>query len=227
MSDNTHDSQHDLRQSPQFWTTAFATLVDEAFSASAAGEHRRSLSYADEISRAAARLTNTVVGNARRAGRSWAQIGAGLGVSKQSAWEKWRHLDGATSRTPLQEEQHLAVVVTIGVRLVHDDGPQFGADLLSCLERGSRAWADQVARDLRAQPYLRPVQEVEDETHWLRVAPYDWITARIPELAAWLLSAQADDVPPADAECQFAVVLDHLTDIEELNRDLADQAATC
>ena len=37
------------------------------------------------------------VPSARRAGRSWAEIAARLGVTRQSAWEKWRQMDdGAT-----------------------------------------------------------------------------------------------------------------------------------
>lgn len=30
---------------------------------------------------------------ARRAGRAWAEIATGLGITRQSAWEKWRDLD--------------------------------------------------------------------------------------------------------------------------------------
>ena len=33
------------------------------------------------------------VPSARRAGRSWAEIAARLGVTRQSAWEKWREMD--------------------------------------------------------------------------------------------------------------------------------------
>jgi hypothetical protein len=33
------------------------------------------------------------VRNARRARRSWAEIATGLGVSRQSAWERWRDVD--------------------------------------------------------------------------------------------------------------------------------------
>ena len=33
------------------------------------------------------------VRNARRESRSWAEIATGLGVTRQSAWERWRDLD--------------------------------------------------------------------------------------------------------------------------------------
>lgn len=35
----------------------------------------------------------SAVRTARRSGRSWAEIATSLGVSRQSAWEKWRDLD--------------------------------------------------------------------------------------------------------------------------------------
>lgn len=40
---------------------------------------------------------------ARLQGRSWADIGQALGVSRQSAWERWRHLDGAGVGLVLRE----------------------------------------------------------------------------------------------------------------------------
>jgi hypothetical protein len=36
----------------------------------------------------------TAVRTARRAGRSWAEIATKLGVTRQSAWERWREIDG-------------------------------------------------------------------------------------------------------------------------------------
>lgn len=33
------------------------------------------------------------VRNARRDGRTWAWIGETMGMTRQAAWEKWRHLD--------------------------------------------------------------------------------------------------------------------------------------
>lgn len=35
------------------------------------------------------------VGAARAAGASWAEIGKALGISKQSAWERYRHLEAS------------------------------------------------------------------------------------------------------------------------------------
>lgn len=40
------------------------------------------------------------VRNARRHGRSWAEIAVKLGVTRQSAWERWRDLDETASAPP-------------------------------------------------------------------------------------------------------------------------------
>jgi hypothetical protein len=37
---------------------------------------------------------------ARRQGKSWAEIATKLGVTRQSAWERWRDLDDAADRSP-------------------------------------------------------------------------------------------------------------------------------
>jgi hypothetical protein len=43
-----------------------------------------------------------VVNEARRQGKSWTDIGAGLGMTRQSAWERWHQdgdsIEGRTSR---------------------------------------------------------------------------------------------------------------------------------
>ena len=42
------------------------------------------------------------VRTARRHGKSWAEIATRLGVTRQSAWERWRDLDNAeTDRRPV------------------------------------------------------------------------------------------------------------------------------
>ncbi|NJP98445.1 hypothetical protein HCN51_55030 [Nonomuraea sp. FMUSA5-5] len=38
---------------------------------------------------------------------------------------------------------------------------------------------------------------------------------RVPGLAGWLATAGPDDVPPVKAEGQFAMVLEHVTEVEE------------
>jgi hypothetical protein len=40
------------------------------------------------------------VRTARRHGKSWAEIATRLGVTRQSAWERWRDLDGAGAEVP-------------------------------------------------------------------------------------------------------------------------------
>ncbi len=45
---------------------------------------------------------------ARLHGKSWAEIATHLGVTRQSAWERWRDLDGSAESTVLQDAaQHL------------------------------------------------------------------------------------------------------------------------
>lgn len=41
------------------------------------------------------RLQNDLVAYMRERGASWETIGAGLGVARQSAWEKFRHVEGS------------------------------------------------------------------------------------------------------------------------------------
>ena len=45
-------------------------------------------------------LELTAVRTARASGRSWSEIATHLGVSRQSAWERWRDLDDRTPDTP-------------------------------------------------------------------------------------------------------------------------------
>jgi len=51
----------------------------------------------------------TAVRTARRAGRSWSEIATRLGVTRQSAWERWRDLDEA----PASEADTPAAMSTI------------------------------------------------------------------------------------------------------------------
>ncbi len=48
---------------------------------------------------------------ARRDHRSWAEIATRLGVSRQSAWERWRDLDDEPGRTAARETAAAAVTV--------------------------------------------------------------------------------------------------------------------
>ena len=54
----------------------------------------------------------------RRAGRAWAEIATGLGVTRQSAWEKWRDLDDTPAARAAAQAEGEA-----GVAPVTDDAP--------------------------------------------------------------------------------------------------------
>ncbi len=43
-------------------------------------------------------LETRLVRTARERGVSWSEIAAPLGITRQTAWEKWRELDGSESR---------------------------------------------------------------------------------------------------------------------------------
>jgi hypothetical protein len=59
---------------------------------------------------------------ARRAGRSWAEIAARLGVTRQSAWEKWREMDDDAAADVLARAARSAArkVSRRGMRVVPD-----------------------------------------------------------------------------------------------------------
>jgi hypothetical protein len=50
------------------------------------------------------------VRTARRHGKSWAEIATRLGVSRQSAWERWRDVDDETASTDGIQEAEIAAV---------------------------------------------------------------------------------------------------------------------
>jgi transposase-like protein len=52
------------------------------------------------------------VRSARRSGRSWAEIATKLGVSRQSAWERWRDLDVDGGPAPEPARKSAAAVLT-------------------------------------------------------------------------------------------------------------------
>jgi hypothetical protein len=70
------------------------------------GDADRALDALDDISvmrRVLEQAELAAVRTARRAGKSWAEIATMLGVSRQSAWERWRDLDeneGAPTSPP-------------------------------------------------------------------------------------------------------------------------------
>jgi transposase-like protein len=76
------------RGAPDDGDAALAALCD-------VGRLRRLLDQAELIA----------VRTARRHGKSWAEIATQLGVTRQSAWEKWRELDDTQSGPPLPAER--------------------------------------------------------------------------------------------------------------------------
>src|SRR5690348_4930204 len=56
----------------------------------------RALSDVGEVRRLLDQAEFEAVRTARRQGRSWSEIAVRLGVTRQSAWERWRDVDEAT-----------------------------------------------------------------------------------------------------------------------------------
>lgn len=50
------------------------------------------------------------VRSARRHGRSWSEIAVRLGVTRQSAWERWRDVDDDTPPTPARDVRRRSLV---------------------------------------------------------------------------------------------------------------------
>ena len=48
------------------------------------------------------------VRTARRSGKSWAEIATRLGVSRQSAWERWRDVDDESAATDVTQDSGIA-----------------------------------------------------------------------------------------------------------------------
>jgi hypothetical protein len=73
------------------------------WSTEAPSDGRRALDALDDIQLLRHRLDATeleAVRAARRTGRSWAEIATSLGITRQSAWERWRELDGPAGDEP-------------------------------------------------------------------------------------------------------------------------------
>ncbi|HEY3925626.1 MAG TPA: PASTA domain-containing protein [Acidothermaceae bacterium] len=121
------------------------------------------------------------VRTARRHGKSWAEIATKLGVTRQSAWERWRELDEAPSEGPTV--RRLAnpvddVVEAVAAGLVADAS----ATPAEVLER--------TARDLRRRSNVR-VPNVLGTT---------WDDARVALMKVGLVALGPDpDGPPLEA----------------------------
>lgn len=57
------------------------------------------------------------VREARRAGKSWAEIATKLGVTRQSAWERWRDLDVEPAEPAAEPEEHTQPVIERAARV--------------------------------------------------------------------------------------------------------------
>ena len=74
---------------------------------------------------------------ARAAGRSWAEIATMLGVTRQSAWEKWRDLDEGRRNDPPDPAE--AAVVSAAAALARRRGRVRVPDVLGLDWRGANA----------------------------------------------------------------------------------------
>jgi hypothetical protein len=84
------------------------------------------------------------VRTARRHGKSWAEIAVKLGVTRQSAWERWRDLDETTGSASLQPASVIDGVLEAAAA---DVAAEMSATPAEVLER--------TARDLRRRSNVR------------------------------------------------------------------------
>lgn len=71
------------------------------------------------------------VRTARRDGRSWAEIATNLGITRQSAWERWREFDESTE--PTGEGRQITVPGVVGLSVTEARDVLRAADLLAAL----------------------------------------------------------------------------------------------
>ncbi len=124
------------------------------------------------------------VRTARRHGKSWAEIAVKLGVTRQSAWERWRELDEAPDQAPADGPtvRRLAKPVDEVVeRVVADVAAEASATPAEVLER--------TARDLRRRSNVRVPN----------VLGMSWDDARVALMKVSLMAVGPDpDGPPID-----------------------------
>ncbi len=124
------------------------------------------------------------VRTARRHGKSWAEIAVKLGVTRQSAWERWRDLDDTPEQAPVDGPtvRRLARPVDDVVeRVVADVAAEASAIPAEVLER--------TARDLRRRSNVRVPN----------VLGMSWDDARVALMKVSLLAVGPDpDGPPPD-----------------------------
>jgi hypothetical protein len=118
------------------------------------------------------------VRTARRHGKSWAEIAVKLGVTRQSAWERWRDLDDAPSPT---REGEGDVVEGIIEQAVAGMAEQVSTPPAEVLER--------TARDLRRRSNVRVPN----------VLGMSWDDARVALMKVRLMAVGPDpDAAPTD-----------------------------
>ncbi len=132
------------------------------------------------------------VRTARRHGRSWAEIATMLGVSRQSAWERWRDVDdGRSTAEPVAPELEEPGREPAGDRAAHGDPAAF--------ERVMRdELIDWAARGLRRSA-TTPVPDV---------VGLAWDAARETLVSAGLVAVGADPDGPPPEGWPEAVVTD-------------------
>jgi hypothetical protein len=99
----------------------------------------------------------TAVKTARAQGKTWAEIATMLGVTRQSAWEKWRDLDAASTPEPEAARRARAEVGDDVVNELVDRGLSAPAEwnVVTVPDLIGLAWAD--AREVLAGAGLVPV----------------------------------------------------------------------
>ncbi len=120
------------------------------------------------------------VRTARRNGKSWAEIAVKLGVTRQSAWERWRDLDEAPMEGPTLRRLAKPVDEVVE-RVVADVAADASAIPAEVLER--------TARDLRRRSNVRVPG----------VLGMSWDDARVALMKVSLVAVGPDpDGPPID-----------------------------
>lgn len=141
------------------------------------------------------------VRTARRQGRSWSEIAIRLGVTRQSAWERWRDVDDAVAPPPTGQATHLDDADADAVRRARQllsDSPDLPED--ASVQAVRKARMQREVRELR----WRSTVEVPN------VIGLSWGAARTMLLGKGLVPASPDpnDPPPEALGSPDAVVTD-------------------
>jgi hypothetical protein len=126
------------------------------------------------------------VQQARAAGASWQRIGVALEITRQSAWERFRHVSASPSRTAFSQAYSPVEQKVLGMRTVGASWQAIGAAL--GVTRQS-AW--ERFRHLTASTHLIPGAIPEEVLRARDMIPHAferWITkaAKDPQIHQWL-----------------------------------------